>query len=434
MIKLTRCRQRWPNWPARLIDLTRVLVLIGLALGLGACRRGETEPVGIWTGTVINPSGENVAFTLEVTVEGESRYGVTLQNGDERTPSTGGGSWDGRTLRVPFDYYDGELTLLIEGDQLRGEYRRQWQKQELRRELRGKRGIPPPVPAPGGASISGEWVLTVGVAPNQRYWRAAFSQDGSVLKGTLIPVSGDWGSFTGTFNGQELVLNRFDGVNSRLLRGRLRPDGRLEGIVDLGLPDPVSPVRPIIGERLGAGNANNVANLPDPDNYTRVSDPARPFSFSFPDLNGNIVSSTDERFRNRVIIISVTGSWCPNCHEEAPLLEQYYQEYRAQGLEVVALAFEYTGELTRDQEQLRIFAARHRLTFPLLLAGTTEEGDAQRKLPQLVNFGAYPTTIFVGKDGLVRRIHTGFEGRATGERHLRLKAEYRSLIEQMLTE
>ena len=409
------------------------LVLLLLMVGTG-CRRRLADPVGVWTGSVSNPSGESVAFTLEVRRDDSGRYAVTLRNGEDQTPSTGGVVWDGRTLRVPFDYYDGELVLRIEDERLEGEFRRQWQKQELRRELRGTRGAPRPAPAPEGASLSGEWVLAVGVAPNQRYWRAAFQQDGGSLKGTLIPVSGDWGSFTGTFNGQELVLNRFDGVNSRLLRGRLRPDGRFEGIVDLGLPDPVSPVRPVIGERLDAGNAGMVASLPDPDNYTRVSNPAEPFRFSFPDLSGKPVGSTDERFRNRVLILSITGSWCPNCHEESPLLEQYYQKYRDRGLEVVALAFEYTGDGKRDREQLRIFGDRHRLTFPILLAGTTEEGDVQRKLPQLVNFGAYPTTIFVGRDGLVRRIHTGFEGRATGERHLRLKAEYESLIEELLAE
>jgi hypothetical protein len=49
-------------------------------------------------------------------------------------------------------------------------------------------------------------------------------------------------------------------------------------------------------------------------------------------------------------------------------------------------------------------------------------------------FGAYPTTIFIGRDGLVKRIHTGFEGKATGERHTRLKAEYVELIETLLAE
>jgi hypothetical protein len=113
-------------------------------------------------------------------------------------------------------------------------------------------------------------------------------------------------------------------------------------------------------------------------------------------------------------------------------MQDFYNRYKAEGLEVVALAFEYTGDASRDLEQLKIFDKRHNLSYPILLAGSTEEGEINRKLPQLVNFGAYPTTIFIGRDGLVKRIHTGFEGRATGERFTKLKAEYEELIRELL--
>ncbi len=408
--------------------LSAFILLVPLLFG--GCRGRLTDPTGTWTGTFKNPSGEQVAFTLEVT-NANGDYLGSWRNGDDQTPSTAGGSWDGRVLRLPFDYYDGELVVTIEGDRLEGRFTRQWQRETLIRQLQGERGAARRIAVNGDQTLSGDWVLAVGTTPNQRYWRASFQQEGSVLTGTLITVSGDWGSFSGTFNGEDLSLSRFDGINSRVLKGRLRADGRFEGVVDLGLYDPL---RPVVGERLDRINQATVASLPDPDNHTRVVNPAEPFRFSFPGLDGQVISSTDERFRNRVIIISITGSWCPNCHEESPLLEQYYQKYAGRGLEVVGLAFEYTGEATRDLEQLRIFAQRHRLTYPLLLAGTTDDGEIGRKLPQLVNFGAYPTTIFVGRDGLVRRIHTGFEGKATGARHLRLKADYESLVEQLLAE
>jgi thiol-disulfide isomerase/thioredoxin len=236
---------------------------------------------------------------------------------------------------------------------------------------------------------------------------------------------------TGRFDGTRLVLNRFDGINGRVFQANLRPDGRLEGRIDLGLFDPQ---RPVIAERLGEANREMVATLPDPDTYTHLRNPEEPFRFAFPDLEAKLVSSTDARFQGKVVVLSITGSWCPNCHEESPLLQSYYERYREQGLEVVALAFEYTGDPVRDTDQLRIFARRHQLTYPILLAGTTEDGEIARRLPQLVNFGAYPTTIFVGRDGTVKRIHTGFEGRATGERHVRLKAEYESFIQQLLAE
>ena len=111
-------------------------------------------------------------------------------------------------------------------------------------------------------------------------------------------------------------------------------------------------------------------------------------------------------------------------------MQDLYARYHAQGLEVIALAFEYTGDPQRDGKQLRLFAEEHGLHYPLLLAGSTD--DDAKKLPQLVNFGAYPTTIFIGRDGLVKHIHTGFEGKATGERFTRLKEQIESLVKELL--
>ncbi|MBO0722856.1 MAG: TlpA family protein disulfide reductase, partial [Blastocatellia bacterium] len=338
---------------------------------------------------------------------------------------------EGNTLKLRYDYYDGELTAAIDGNEMSGTFERQWQKQTLKRELRATRGAaqPPSNSANTGADLSGEWVLIVGDAPKQSYWRASFKQAGAEVSGTIIPMSGDWGEITGVFADNQLSLNRFDGINSRVVKLQLKPDGGLEGYLDLGLFDPK---RKVVAERREAAGKEILASLPDPNKYTRMENPAEPLHFSFPDLEGKIVSSTDERFKNKVVIVTITGSWCPNCHDEAPVMQEFYERYRKEGFEVVALAFEYTGEAVRDLEQVKIFARRHNLSYPILLAGSTDDGEMKRKLPQLVNFGAYPTTIFIGRDGLVKRIHSGFEGKATGERFTSLKAEYETFIKELL--
>ena len=68
---------------------------------MSGCRAKQIDPTGSWSGTVRNPSGEDVAFTLEVSREGDD-YRGTLRNGESRTVSTGG-SWDGTRIRVAFD-------------------------------------------------------------------------------------------------------------------------------------------------------------------------------------------------------------------------------------------------------------------------------------------------------------------------------------------
>ena len=402
--------------------------LLLFAIVFSACKK-NADPVGVWRGVIKNNSGEEVAFTLEVEREGDKIIG-SLVNGDDRTVSTSG-SFVGDRLKLRYDFYDAELNAVIVGDELGGGFTRQWRKQTLVRKLRAARdagaGDTARASSNPAADISGEWLMRVGEEPKISLWRAAFKQQGSKAQGTIIPLSGDWGEMTGSFENNQLTLNRFDGINCRVFKATLTPRGALEGFVDFGLFDPK---RKVVAERLTAENKSSVGSLPDPNNHTRMSNGAEPFRFSFPDPDGKTVSSTDERFKNKVVVVTITGSWCPNCYDEGPVLQEFYERYRAQGLEVVALAFEYTGDAARDTKQIRAFAKHLGVTYPMLYAGAVDE--TEKKLPQLVNFGAYPTTIYIGREGLVKHIHAGFEGKATGERFTRLKAEMEALIRELL--
>jgi thiol-disulfide isomerase/thioredoxin len=416
------------------LSLFSLIIIVSV---FSTCKK-KADPIGVWRGTIRNNSGEEVAFTLEVKREGNAIVG-SLVNGDDRTVSTSG-SFEGDTLKLRYDFYDAELNAVIVGDELGGGFTRQWRKQKLVRKLRAERVTGgdgaaraasnqsnPSNPSNSSPDISGEWVMRVGEEPKVSFWRAAFKQQGSQAEGTIIPLSGDWGEMTGSFENNQLTLNRFDGINCRVFKATLTPQGALEGFVDLGLYEPK---RKVTASRLTAENRASVASLPDPKNHTRMKNAAEPFSFSFPDPDGKTISSTDELFKNKVVIVTITGSWCPNCYDEAPVLQEFYDRYRDRGLEVVALSFEYTGDAERDTRQVRTFAKRLGVKYPILYAGGID--DAEKKLSQLDNFGAYPTTIYIGRDGLVKHIHAGFEGKATGERFTRLKAEMEALIEDLL--
>src|SRR5262249_5907081 len=160
-----------------------------------------------------------------------------------------------------------------------------WKRQTLIRKLSAKREAgsanaaqEPSSSAPTSGDVSGEWVMRVGEEPKLSYWRAAFKQRGAKAEGTIIPLSGDCGEMTGSFENNQLTLNRFDGINCRVFKARLTPQGSLEGFVDFGLYDPK---RKVVAERLTAENKTSVASLPDPNNYTRMNNPAEAFRFSF---------------------------------------------------------------------------------------------------------------------------------------------------------
>jgi thiol-disulfide isomerase/thioredoxin len=415
--------QAYHQWSGPVWALTGLLLLV---LGLAACQRvKEADPIaGTWQAVVLNKAGEEVAFVLELRREGDQLIG-TLVNGDDRIQSTSG-SFDGKELKLGYDFYDGELIATLEGGQLHGSFRRQWRKELLVRQLRAwreDRRASADVAA-ASADLSGDWILRVGEGEEQKFWRAAFRQSGTQVTGTIIPPSGDWGTLTGTFENGQLRLSRFDGINAHLFKAQLTGDGKLEGVLDS--------TRKAIGERAERVDPAILAALPDPFTHTRMKHPSEPFRFSFPDYNGQLVSSADERFRNKALIVTIMGSWCPNCHDEAPVLNELYERYNAKGLEIVGLAFEYTGDVKRDSEQLKVFARRHKVKYPLLLAGTTE--NIEQQLPQLTNLGIYPTTIFIGRDGLVKKIHVGFEGPATGRLFVKLKEEMQQLAKYLVEE
>jgi hypothetical protein len=113
-------------------------------------------------------------------------------------------------------------------------------------------------------------------------------------------------------------------------------------------------------------------------------------------------------------------------------LVELYNKFRAQGLEIAGLSFENSAEPAEAQPRMRSFIRRYGIQYPMLLLGDTSMLNA--KLPQIVNFGAYPTSIYLGRDGRVRSMHAGFASPATGEEHVRLKNEITELVEKLLAE
>lgn len=141
------------------------------------------------------------------------------------------------------------------------------------------------------------------------------------------------------------------------------------------------------------------------------------------------MSNEDPRFKNKVVLAIVTGTWCPNCHDEAQYLVQLDKKYRDKGLAIVALDFEepeQQGSLDRE----KAFVKQYGVQYTYLIAGAPAE--MWEKVPQAVNLNTWPATIFIGRDGLVKGIHSGFASPASGQFNEQLKAEFTSKIEALL--
>jgi peroxiredoxin len=162
-----------------------------------------------------------------------------------------------------------------------------------------------------------------------------------------------------------------------------------------------------------------------------VRDPNEVFAYSFPDINGKLVSNEDPRFKGKVVLAIVTGTRCPNCHDEAKYLVQLYEKYRSKGVEIVALDFEEADQqasLTR----VNAFIKQYKIPYTYLIAGTPDE--MWDKVPQAVNLNTWPATVFVGRDGRVKAIHSGFASSASGIYNAELKDEFSSIVDRLVQE
>jgi thiol-disulfide isomerase/thioredoxin len=251
-------------------------------------------------------------------------------------------------------------------------------------------------------------------------------QSGRDVSAAILRVDGDTGALTGSYENGTFVLSHFDGSRPALMEIAAANDGTLDIRQSGSSRDGTLTVyRPDVARAKG---------LPEPANYTAhttMRDPNEQFTFNLPDVNGRLLSNDDPRFKGKVVLAIVTGTWCPNCHDEAQYLVQLYKKYRDKGLEIVALDFE-EPEQQDDLARVRAFVKQYGVEYTYLIAGAPAEMG--EKVPQAVNLNTWPATFFVGRDGRVKLIHAGFAAPASGEFNDQLRREFTSTIERLLAD
>jgi thiol-disulfide isomerase/thioredoxin len=248
-----------------------------------------------------------------------------------------------------------------------------------------------------------------------------FEQSGNDLTGTFATETGDYRQLDGNFVNDSIFLSTFDGSHAFLFKASYT-DSLVQGVFWSGSHFKES----------WEAKINYDATLKNPDSLTFLKEGYDRFNFSFPDENGSLVSLDDDRFKDKVVIVQIMGSWCPNCLDETNYLSSLYKEYNAKGLEVVALAFERTKTKEKALKNLKNLKKKTAADYPFLLAGATRDDQAEEKLPMLNHIMSYPTAIFIDKQGKIQRIHTGFYGPSTGKYYTDFAEETERLVKEML--
>lgn len=276
-------------------------------------------------------------------------------------------------------------------------------------------------------NISGRWAVTFGNGENAEASVGEFVQKGSHITGTFLTATGDYRYQEGIVTKDSVLLSGFDGGHAYFFKALIADANTITGGVFYAGGT---------SQEKWTAVKNNNAKLSTEPAAMFVKPGQEKLNFTFKNLEGQPVSINDDRFKNKVVIIQLMGSWCPNCMDETAFLSDYYNKNKQRGIEIIALAYEYTTNWERSISSLKKFKQRFNVQYTILNTEVTV-GDSlhtEKTLPQVTQIKTFPSTIIIDKKGKIRKLDTEFNGPATGAHYTVYKKDFEHTVDELLRE
>lgn len=407
-------------------------ISVTLACPAPASRPSLTAPGfrnGQWRAFLERQDGNNIVFNFEVK-DSAGKQIIYIRNAGERL-LVDDITHQGDSIWIKLPFYESQLRARVMPDgNLEGIWLRHlaadWQVVPFKayygesyRFVTNNAGEP--------VNLDGRWAAMFRTldGKDSTFRVGEFQQQGSHVTGTFLDAGGDLRYLEGVVTGDTLKLSCFDGTHAYFFTALIGADGHTltGGQHYIGLA----------GRETWTATKDANAHLEDQFAMTRWKKDM-PFTFTFKDLDGKNVSLSDQRFKGKVVLVQIMGSWCPNCMDETRFLSTFYEQYHKKGVEIIGLAYERSTDLARSQASLRNVQQRFKVNYPMLITGVAvgDPDRASKTLPQLEAIVNFPTTIFVGKTGKIEKIHTGFSGPGTGSHYEDQKTEFYTIVNDLL--
>ncbi|RIV41988.1 peroxiredoxin family protein [Flagellimonas pelagia] len=405
------------NWPLLLI----VVLLIT------SCKKEVKKELalGDWRAEMEVSEGKSLPFNFTLSKDGDGNYVMKMYNAEEEV-MVDEFKFDGDSINIRMPIFEGHISGTFTENDITGEFIEESKERRVPfRAIYGKHDRFA-VQQDATVNISGIWETYFNVNTDGEYpAKGIFMQNGNKVKGTFRTKTGDYRYLEGVVSGDSLKLSAFDGSHVFLFLAQVT-DSTLDGKFYSG--------RHSVQEFLGA--RNEAFDLPDSDNLTFLREGYDKLDFTFPDETGKMVSLSDSRFKDKAVLIQIMGTWCTNCLDETRFYVDFLKNNPNLDVQFIGLAFEYAKTEEKAFEGIKRLKEREEVTYPILLAqyGTSNKQKANEKLPMLNHILSYPTTIYIDKNGEVQKIHTGFNGPATGEKFEQFKQQFDETLEKLTGE
>jgi len=380
---------------------------------------------GLWRG-VFHVQDTEIPFLFDVKSANTEKPVVTLINGEERVELLDV-TYRNDSIIIPIKIYDAVMEAKVDRTCMTGRLVKLYSNRPDGRVLfTAQKGITLRFADSGEkatASLDGRWEITVPTRDMAKQVGVFTQKTDGCLTGSILTPTGDYRYLEGTVQADRFYLSAFGGMTPYLIRGQFT--GADKFTAEFITPSGVSHFE---------GVRNPDASLPDAYMMTSLKPGYTSLDFRLPDLDGGEVSLADPKYKGKVVIVSLLGSWCPNCLDETAFLAQWYKANRTRGVEIVGLAFERKDDIEYARNQLSVFMEQFGVTYDILFAGRADEETVAKVLPELTKLMSYPTTIFIDKKGQVRKIHTGFSGPATGIFYEEFKNGFVRTVDELINE
>lgn len=354
----------------------------------------------------------HLPFNFEVIYTTETEFYIEIINGEERIKVTdiniGRDKKTNRdTFFIDFPVFDSYLKGKYMGRVMEGEW-----------VVKNRANYSIPFVAMFGKSyrftqlkqapaidLTGKWEVEFEDSDGPYPGIGEFVQKGNEVTGTFLTETGDYRFLEGTIQKDRLFLSVFDGAHAFLFEAKLVENNRLIGLFKSGSHY----------QATWSAQKNDEVVLADPNTLTYMKDRQQPLAFSFENDVGQLISLEDEQYKDKIKLVQIFGTWCPNCRDETKFLVEYFKKNPTEEVAIIGLAFEKHKDPVKAKDKLKTYKKRMDIPYELLLAGSSDKALASQVLPMLNKVISYPTLLFLNRKNEVVKIHTGFSGPATSK-------------------
>lgn len=404
--------------------------ILALLLLAGACSNEQTSSeemkptTGMWRAWVETPGGD-LPFNLSFQVEAGEPL-LSIYNADD-TLRVVDIAMDSDSIFIDLPIYHASIRAKLWADSMSGQFLNFYRGPDYRMPFFAKAGVdyrffPTDSRINEVPSVEGRWEVWFGPdsdKPSQKI--GLFEQTGNRVIGSFLSATGDTRYLEGAVDRDSLFLSSFDGMFVYLYKAAI--GDTMRGTYWSGNHYEVDWI----------AWRNDTIQLPDAGSLAQV-DTTQPFTLNLTDGKGKKVSLQEDPYVGQPVIIQIGGTWCPNCKDEAKVLSRLYEQYRDRGLQILALSFERTDNPKQAMTNIQRMENYMNLPYEVHYAGYGRTEQIYNVLPQLTFFRAYPSSIFLNRDGEVIYVHTGFSGPATGKAYQREMELYEELVRQIIGE